>query len=647
MRQRLISTIPLAVLAASCLSPATDPPATTASQVEVVQVASNDPIDLDLFGSCDEVLAYLKQNALSQVGPWGLNGGPVFFAAEDVAGAARDTAASPVFSTTNVQELGIDEPDLVKTDGNRIIALSGSRLHVIDVAGARPRLVGSVDLGSGAGQQMFLHEDTALVISFSFSMFPELAVDDVRMAPGSGETVLTAVDLSDWSAPRITGRLRLEGSFLAGRLAEGSARLVISSPPTHLPFVTPDVFIAQLPQGRGPADPWEWAQRQATEANRRVIINSTIEQWFPSFTVEREGPPRVQQTGSLASCDRMAHPSQFSGLNIASVVTIDLDREGLAPTDAFGLVTDGSTVYAGQDSLYIASPRWVDWAQAPEMQADVMTTQIHRFDSSWEDRVEFAGSGVVPGMLYSQWAMSEEDGFLRVASTTASPWWGWQPGQSQSMVTVLEVADDGLVPTGQISGLGRDEDIYAVRFIGDTGYVVTFRRTDPLHVIDLSDPRHPRQAGELEIPGYSAYLHPLADGRLLGVGQDADPDGRVLGTQVSVFDIADPTRPRRLDSFTLPGGYSEVEWDHHAFLYWPADGLTVIPVQQSDGTKWWSGSIALQVTGDHISQLGELTTDLGQVRRTIVVGDVIYSIADGGVMASNLDTLDEIATIRF
>jgi uncharacterized secreted protein with C-terminal beta-propeller domain len=215
------------------------------------------------------------------------------------------------------------------------------------------------------------------------------------------------------------------------------------------------------------------------------------------------------------------------------------------------------------------------------------------------------------------------------------------------MVTVLEVADDGLVPTGQISGLGRDEDIYAVRFIGDTGYVVTFRRTDPLHVIDLSDPRHPRQAGELEIPGYSAYLHPLADGRLLGVGQDADPDGRVLGTQVSVFDVADPTSPRRLDSFTLPGGYSEVEWDHHAFLYWPADGLTVIPVQQSDGTKWWSGSIALQVTGDHISQLGELTTDLGQVRRTIVVGDVIYSIADGGVMASNLDTLDEIATIRF
>ena len=106
---------------------------------------------------------------------------------------------------------------------------------------------------------------------------------------------------------------------------------------------------------------------------------------------------------------------------------------------------------------------------------------------------------------------------------------------------------------------------------------MTFRQTDPLYVIDLSDPANPVLDGELKIPGYSAYLHPVGDGLLLGVGQDATDDGRTLGTQLSLFDVSDPTNPQQID--TLPiGGSSEVEWDHKAFLYWPEDGTIVLPV---------------------------------------------------------------------
>jgi uncharacterized secreted protein with C-terminal beta-propeller domain len=139
-----------------------------------------------------------------------------------------------------------------------------------------------------------------------------------------------------------------------------------------------------------------------------------------------------------------------------------------------------------------------------------------------------------------------------------------------------------------------------VRFIGQTGYVVTFRQTDPFYTIDLSNPSLPILAGELKIPGYSAYLHPIGEGLLLGVGQDADLDGRVKGTQVAVFDVTDPSAPRQQDKLTLPGSYSQAEWDHHAFLYWAATGTAVLPIQQARNDVWWSGALAFGVGRDGV-----------------------------------------------
>ena len=179
------------------------------------------------------------------------------------------------------------------------------------------------------------------------------------------------------------------------------------------------------------------------------------------------------------------------------------------------------------------------------------------------------------GRLLNQFAMSEYEGDLRVATTTDD--WGEFGDQSESTVFVLRPEGDELRQISSVGGLGKDEQIYAVRFIENLAYVVTFRQTDPLYVIDLADPTNPVEAGELKIPGYSAYLHPVGDGLLLGVGQDATDEGRTTGTQLSLFDVSDPTNPQRIS--TLPiGGYSEVEWDHKAFLYWPADGTIVLPV---------------------------------------------------------------------
>jgi hypothetical protein len=239
------------------------------------------------------------------------------------------------------------------------------------------------------------------------------------------------------------------------------------------------------------------------------------------------------------------------------------------------------------------------------------------------------------------------------------PWSPQGPGRSASFVTVLQEAAGTLIPVGRVGGIGEGESVYAVRFIGDTGYVVTFRRTDPLHVIDLSDPSTPRVAGELVIPGYSAYLHPIGPDLLLGVGQDADATGRVSGAQVSVFDVGDPRAPRRVSHRSLGRAWSSAEWNHRAFLYWPPTGLTVLPLQgqlenvPGDGGGWFDGAIGLRVAGrapivelgrpEHPSGNGVKTT----IERAVVARGFVYTVSGAGVMASDLASLDRRAWVAF
>ncbi len=662
MRRILISFLTALLVACTAQPQPAAPNVPFERQPPPIGQAVDEAFGLDFFGSCAEVLTYLQQHALERVTPWGLDGWGWLEGGNWGADFGRTLlaeAAAPVHSVTNVQEAGVDEPDVIKTDGRIIVALAQGKLHVIDVTGPKARLAGSLALNAPWGSQLFLYKDIALVMSSSFGE-GDLLEQGVARWGGMPGTQVIAVDLTDISAPSISGRLTLDGSFVAARLNNATARLVITSGSNQLVFVTPDQFMQQrpeppilpdpLPEQLANFDPWRIAEAQALAANRQVILNSTVEDWFPRFTYKDEGGFRIVQEGTLAQCDRMARPEVFSGMNITSIVTMNLE-DGLRPIDSFGLVSDASTVYASTDSMYVATQQWIDFNRiAPADQPQVVqnaVTDIHRFDLTDPDRTSFAGSGRVPGWLYSQWAMSEHEGRLRVASTTESPWFGWQPGTSQSLVTILEPKDGQLVTAGQIAGLGVGEQIYAVRFIGDAGYVVTFRQTDPLYVLDLRDPTRPAVSGELKIPGYSAYLHPIGNGLLLGVGQDADLNGRVKGTQVSIFNVSDPRDPQRIDKITLPGGYSEAEWDHHAFLYWPNTGLTVIPVQQSDGKNWLAGALAIHVGSNGMTEVGEIKHPSGYLQRSLVVGDHLYTMSDIGIMGNDLETLDEVSWMTF
>jgi hypothetical protein len=265
--------------------------------------------------------------------------------------------------------------------------------------------------------------------------------------------------------------------------------------------------------------------------------------------------------------------------------------------------------------------------------------------------------------LLNQFAMSELDGDLRVA-VTLDDWTGTSP--SVSSVHVLRPDGTDLVEIGSVGGLGLTEQIYAVRFIGTQAYVVTFRQTDPLYVIDLADPTAPRLAGELKIPGYSAYLHPAGDGLLLGVGQSADADGRVRGTQLSLFDVSDPASPQLLSTLLI-GGSSDAEWDHHAFLFWPEDGTIAIPTSPMWAPcpagarcladtigQGGAGIVVASLEGTELVGRGTITDDerspsgcWNPLQRSLVVGDELVTVGLDHVGFSDRATLTERDVARW
>jgi uncharacterized secreted protein with C-terminal beta-propeller domain len=363
------------------------------------------------------------------------------------------------------------------------------------------------------------------------------------------------------------------------------------------------------------------------------------------------------------NCEQVSHAPIYTGTAMLTVLSVDLAKT-LGTGDPVTVAADGDTVYGTGTSLYIADDhqsRMVPLRMVPTTPGTPgvpapprqQRTQIHRFDIGGSGPPRYAGSGEVDGTLLNQYSLSEYQGNLRVATTVgqAGPVMNGQASSSHSMVTVLARKDDSLPAIGKVDGLGKGEKIYAVRFVGALGYVVTFRQMDPLYTIDLSQPARPRVVGELKITGYSAYLHPLADGKVLGVGQEATDQGRRLGTQVSVFDVTNAAAPNRLAQHQVQGGSSEVEYDPHAFLYWPERGLVVVPVTDNKSAKTspnyepLSYALVLRLDNAGLTQVGRVTHPTGMIRRSLVISDALWTVSDAGVMVNDLGALAQQAWI--
>src|SRR5687768_748583 len=402
---------------------------------------------LAAFGSCGQLLNYAKANASRFVGPYGL--GQPGVAIAETTRAAAPAKQGVDFSGTNVQEEGVDEPDIVKTDGNTLYAVANGKLNAVDVSDPKPRLLDTLALGQTMSHELLLHGDRLLVLSrggFWAEPLPALAA---RIAPfQEAQSVLSEINVSDPKRLRLVRTLTLDGSYVAARLVGGSARIVAASQvPEALPF-------------KQPASGTKEDLEAATKRNRAVVASSRVASWLPSYRIRRAGA-KAGAAKPLVQCRHVRRAAAFSGLGMLTVLTVDLTK-GLEPTDSVAVMTDGRIVYASPESLYVATERWADRPDPDKpMQAENgVRTQIHKFDISSPQRTQYRGSGDVSGYLLSQWSLSEFRGVLRVVSTESPAWWTGAQPESESFLTTLRSSGGSLVQAGRIGGLGKGERAY-------------------------------------------------------------------------------------------------------------------------------------------------------------------------------------------
>ena len=637
--------------------------------------------------------------------------------------AGQAIAAAPgTYSTTNTATAGVDEPDIVKTDGHRIVTITGNVLRVVDAQTGQ--MSGALDLSAalvnspaanGPGlvtpgfgaltpANLLLSGDHALVL-FNQSPYvfggPPTGGGSVGPAgstgwagsPGSADSAGTAaqppilgprlalIDLST-GTPQIVSEYTMDGSLVDARQVGSVARVIVQSAPR-----------IYFPAMEAPSAQSEVAPERA------AIGHAGLNQWLPRYAVTAGG----QRYTGRVDCASVSHPAAvaYSGNSMLTVVTFDLSGATLGNGEPVTIVADGDTVYSDGASLYVASRQWTatpalgtasGTAPANGPAGVPQYTSIYKFDISGPGRPVYEASGTVPGWLLgsagtAEYSLSSWHGALRVATTTSyAQFVAGTEQPPQSAVDVLEQSGDQLVTVGKVGGLGAGEQIYAVRFVGPVGYVVTFRQVDPLYTIDLSDPAQPRVVGQLELSGYSAYLYPIDATHLIGIGQNANSLGQTTGTQISLFDVSDPAAPVRLAVYDLQFGHSQAEFDPHAFLYWPASRLLVIPaqvpygvtpseptpvpqsgtgqggtiqggtVQSGAGAAYPppSEAVVLHVGADSFTELGSITHPMtsanpysGQISRSLIVGNALWTLSDAGLKANDIGTLAPLAWVPF
>lgn len=598
-------------------------------------------------------------------------------------GQAPGDAGAPApsgYTTTNAQVAGVDEADFVQNDGTRIAALADGRLHLLASWPADALAERSSVAIEGWPRELFLAGDRAVV--FSTIYVPRALEGDAPICAGpamgapapvgdaiwcgyhaSNVTKVTTLDVTDLAAPRVTAEIYLPGSYLAARRIGARVRLVTTD---ALPYPEGVAYWPPLAPGASQAER-DRAFAELEAANEALIRARPLEDWLRRGAVERADGTSAPLAYACADFALGAAPVRPGILTLA---TIDLDQQALASSTS--VLAQAGVVYASRDTLYAAASHWWWWPMPGQADA----TYLHAFDLRDPDRATYLGSGVVDGTLDDPYQLDEHEGALRVASTLATrvasgdPWGAFERA---SQLTVLGLADGALRTLGKTAPFGRDEALFATRFLGPRGFAVTARQIDPFFTFDLSDPAAPRLVGELELPGFIGYLHPLDATHLLGVGREPGTNG-MMQVKVQLLDVTDLAAPAAVATALVGEGWSwsDALWDPHAFTWFPGasgGGLLAIPFVDY-GTEAFVSDLRLFRVGPAtgIAPAGALSmadvyaTASGPgwsfawspyVRRSVlaedpVAGTFVYAVSDAGVRSARVADLPAwLRTVTF
>lgn len=569
------------------------------------------------FSSLDELKNYLTTNTKAD-STSSFSGGVLdaqFLGFSTVApvqinGYSSTEGTTKSYSTTNIQVAGVDEADTVKTDGKYIYTLTPDNItcrNVICILNADPqdtKIISRIKFDDNTfAAGMFLSQDgNKLVILGSIYENQVYTQNsvDLRYFFSNVKTFVYVYDISDKSNPSLAKNSTLSGSYFNSRMI-GEYVYTVVSEPAYL--INDNVSLPHVYNNTGSLE------ISPTE----IYYADTTEDDYFTYTI-------------------------FAALNVnddsqASTLTV--------------LMGSASNMYVSQTNLYVTCPV-----------KNGQVTAIYRVNIDGTT-MSFQAKGGVPGYILNQYSMDEYNDYFRVATTT--PTGSWINEAQQNNVYVL---NSDLTVAGKVENIATGEKIYAARFMGDKGYLVTFKQTDPFFVLDLSNPSAPVVAGELKIPGYSSYLHPYDENHVIGVGMENS------NVKLSLFDVTEPSNPVLMATYIVTSySYSQALYNPKAFLFDYSKNLLVLPIdgynygyydsstEEVTLNSYWQGAFIFKLSLDGFDLQGTVThLENGSstyyynynqiINRELFIGNTLYTISDSKVQLNNLDTLELIATVN-
>jgi len=619
--------------------------------------------------SCTDLRAFTDEASLSQGFGYGgavppnVRAMPMMnMMAED--SAEKSTRSNADYSTTNIQVEGVDEGDIVKTDGKYMYVLSRTdgKVRIVDVQNpTEPRIVSTVTVENFYGSELYIAGSTLVVIGTTSVPYPDYPGRPIPLGDGPADAKIaspliyppiyhtqktTAIlfDVSDRVNPKETRRVSIEGYQISTRLKRNSLILVLSAGPRWW----------------GP-----YMEKRTTTAEALIPV------FDDSARAVKDRP--VAGCTDITILPRVPRPQYMVVASVPLTGNGEVDREVI--------LGDGQQVYVSEDNLYVAATEWqYFWMERGTPATE--KTNIYRFSYA-PGSVTFEAQGAVPGHLLNQFSMDESGSSFRVATTIGETWseMGSVSRPSRNNVYVL---NSSLETVGSIEDIAPGETIYSVRFIGDRAYMVTFKKIDPFFVLDLSNPRNPTILGKLKIPGYSDYLHPYDENHILGFGKEAVDSGKddfawYQGMKVALFDVSDVSNPRELHKVTIGdrGTDSPLLRDHKALLFDRERNLLAFPVQvfeltdaqksqPNDGSAYGSpvfqGAYVFDLTlgggfdlrgkishynAEDFIKSGSVWYGYGKdIERIVRIGESLFTVSEGMLKANELDSLQEQGSVK-
>ncbi len=501
------------------------------------------------------------------------------------------------YSTTNIQVAGVDEADIVKSDGNYLYVISGNIVYIVK---AYPpddgKVVAKIVLERVCSPQLYINGDRLVVIGSCYSV---VAFAEKGIALPTTKSFVNVYDISDRSSPVLVREVSVNGSVSGSRMIGDYVYVVSQKSPYLYDYYVKD---------------------------------SKVE--LPSYVCD--GAVKEIRPEEIYYLDSEAQ--QYSFITVISVNVMD---ESHPPSDETFLAGASSTMYVSAENMYLVAQRYyairitAGTSIASKWKEETLVYRLGLKDG----KITVEAGGSVPGYVLNQYSMDEYNGYFRIATTK------WTAEGTKNGIYVMNMRM-GVV--GYLEDIAPGERIYSARFMGDRCYLVTFRQVDPFFVIDLSQPSSPSILGYLKIPGYSSYLHPYDEEHVIGVGKEGS------NVKLALFDVSDVSAPKELAKFGLNCAYSDsgALYDPKAFLFDRVRQLVSIPVSwtESKGTwKYLQGAYVFSISPDEGFVLkGVILHQSDQdsgIWRILYIENVLYTVSNSQVCMSDLGTLKLIKTI--